>query len=29
MEPCGTPVPIGRVSDVVYFSSTNCCLFDK
>ena len=25
MEPWGTPVTIGRVSDLVSFTSTNCC----
>ena len=29
MEHWGTPVTIGRVSDLVSFTSTNCCLFDK
>ena len=29
MEPWGTPVTIGRVSDLVSFTSTNCCLFDR
>ena len=29
IEPWGTPVTIGRVSDLVSFTSTNCCLFDK
>ena len=29
MEPGGTPVTIGRVSDLVSFTSTNFCLFDK
>ena len=29
MEPWDTPVTIGRVLDLVSFTSTNCCLFDK
>ena len=29
MDPWGTPVTIDRDSDIVSFSSTNCCLFDK
>ena len=29
MEPWGTPVTIGKVSDLVSFTSTNCYLFDK
>ena len=29
MDPWGTPVTIGRVSDLVSFTSTNCCIFGQ
>ena len=27
MDPCGTPVDICRILDLVFRDSTNCCLF--